>query len=151
MPHDSGKRVARIDRREVAALPAQWTDREKGYQLRVLLRERGIDPNRLYLVSYHPRHRCWLFTQQGPEPADLPPSPGKSDDVFYRQLAAELRHTARLACAVHGGQRVRYQLPDAAQEVSPADLAKLLGAPDAGHSPVRFTREGGWQAGPSVN
>jgi hypothetical protein len=150
MAHDTAKRVARIDRRELAALPMQWTDLEKGYQLRLLLRERGIDPNRLYFLTYHPRHHCWLFTQQGPEPGAVPLRPDQGDAAFYHQLAGELRRTARLACAAPGAAWVRYQLPDRPQELTPADLAIELGGWGE-YVPVRFTWEGGLQSGPSSN
>jgi hypothetical protein len=151
MSHDPGKRVARIDRREVAALPAQWTDLEKGHQLRLLLHERGIDANRLYLLTYHPPHRCWLFTQGGAEPALVAPAPGKGDDLFYRQLTADLGRTARVACATWGACRAYYQLPDVPYEITSADLVRQLGAPDDAQPAVRFTREGGWQTEPCSN
>jgi len=144
--------VARIDRREVAALPTQWTDLEKGLQLRLLLRERGIDPQRLYVLTYHPRHQSWLFTQRPQEPGTVPSATaGTSDDVFYRQLAVELRRTARLACASQGLGWFPYRLPEQPEAVTPADLARELSACGDTDPPVRFTREGGWRAAPSVN
>jgi hypothetical protein len=152
MPHEPGKRVARLDRREVASLPVQWTELEKGQQLRLLLWERGIDPNHLYWVTYHPPHKCWLFVQAGPEPATAAPSPSvKGEDVFYRQLVAELRRSARLACVTHGAYHVRYELPGPSVDVTPTDLAKQLGKLAKGHATVRFTSEGGWRAEPSRN
>jgi hypothetical protein len=152
MPHEAGKRVARLDRREVASLPVQWTELEKGQQLRLLLWERGIDPNRLYFLSYHPRHKCWLFVQGGAEPGTGAPAAAvKGDDTFYRQLVAELRRAARLACVTQGAYSIRYELPDPSVDVTPIDLAKQLGVLAEGHAAVRFTGEGGWRAEPSWN
>ena len=151
MEHEPVKRVARLDRWEVAALPTQWTDEEKGCQLRLLLRERGIDPNRLYFLNYHPRHHCWLFTQRCPEPEALVATAGKADDAFYRQLAGELRRTARLASVSQGTWWVPYRLPDAPEIVSPSELAMELSAAGEARASVRFNREGGWQSGPSAN
>jgi hypothetical protein len=150
MEHEPLKRVARLDRWEVAALPTQWTDEEKGQQLRLLLRERGIDPNRLYILTYHPRHHCWLFMQRCPE-SPVAAAVGKPDDVFYRQLAAELRRTARVASLSQGPWRVPYRLPDAPETLTPTELATELSAAGKLHSAVRFTREGGWHNGPSDN
>jgi len=152
MEHEPVKRVARIDRWEVAALPSQWTDQEKGLQLRLLLRERGIDPNRLFFLSYHPRHHCWLLTQRCPDPAVAESaSTAKGDDVFYRELTAELRRAARLACAHLGSWWFPYRLPEQPEPVTAAALTKELSGTGGSHAPVRFTREGGWQAGPSAN
>ena len=66
MPHEQGRHVARLDKHELTGMPAQWTEPERGRHLRRLLRDRGIDPDRLYFLSYHPRHRCWLFHQRPP-------------------------------------------------------------------------------------
>jgi hypothetical protein len=150
MENEPRQRLARIDRHEVAALPSEWTDLEKGRQLRYLLRERGIDPNRLYFLTYHPRHHCWLITQQAPETGGASVvTPGKSDDVFYRQLAVELRRTARLACASQGAWWLPYRVADQPEPITPSDLAHELSA--AGDPPmeIRFNCEGGW--GPSLN
>jgi hypothetical protein len=150
MEHDPVKRVARLDRWEVVALPTQWTDEDKGQQLRLLLRERGIDPNRLYLLTYHPRHHCWLFTQRCAEPGSVVTA-GKPDDVFYRQLAGELRRTARAATLSQGPWWAPYRLPDVPEAVTPAELAMELSATGEPNPAVRFTREGGWHTDPSAN
>jgi hypothetical protein len=106
----------------------------------------------LYYVTYHPRHHCWLFTQPNPEPGSVPQTPAvETDDVFYRHLAAELRRTARQASANQSVWWFPYRLPDPPQPVTPGDLAKEFSASGDLQSAVRFTREGGWQAGPSVN
>jgi hypothetical protein len=152
MEHEPVKRVARLDRWEVVALPTQWTDEEKGQQLRLLLRERGIDPNRLYFLTYHPRHHCWLFTQRCPESTAHSVKPAaKPDDIFYRQLTTELRRTARVASATQGTWWVPYRLPEVPEALTPSELATALSAAGDLHAAVRFTREGGWHTGPSEN
>jgi hypothetical protein len=152
MEHEPVTRVARLDRWEVAALPTQWTDEEKGQQLRLLLRERGIDPNRLYFLTYHPRHHCWLFTQRCPEPgAHGAMAAGKADDAFYRQLTTELRRTARVASATHGSWWTPYRLPEVPEILTPSELATELSAAGNIRPSLRFTPEGGWHTEPSDN
>src|SRR5438270_12832601 len=147
--HEQGRHVAQLDKHELTGMPAEWTEPERGRHLRRLLRDRGIDPDRLYLLSYHPRHRCWLFHQRPPQgPAAVG---GVGDGLFFTRLGAELRRTARLAWAAQHAGRTEPRaagLPGKALETTPSDLASLLGGASAGPS-VRFDAEGGWRTGPS--
>jgi len=46
--------VARINKHELAAMPASWSERERGQYLRVLLQLHGIDPDGIYRIEYYP-------------------------------------------------------------------------------------------------
>jgi hypothetical protein len=152
-------RVARIDRNELLDLPAPWTNQERGQYLRFLLRLKGIDPDRLYRLAYHPLPRCWLLTQEA-EP-DRPPAPAvaQAEEHFYLQAIAQFHWTARVACAALASQSTQfarfgcsYQLPPKPQEMSPDDLAKSLGGSGPVSKPAPFfTSEGGWRVPPSEN
>jgi hypothetical protein len=154
MRHEQATRVARIEKADLAGLPPQWTPRERGQYLRGLLRQKGVDPDQLYQVEYHPRHSCWLLIQQT-EPVDQPAAPAavppsQSDELFYVRVTDELRRTALAALGTrsvyfaHGAGR--YELPEKAEEISPAELMNQLGGPCAGDPPVRFDAEGRWRA-----
>ena len=51
--------VARLDKEELAGVATLRTNPERGRYLRHLLQTKGIDPRRLYAVTYHPSRRCW--------------------------------------------------------------------------------------------
>jgi hypothetical protein len=160
MVHQPTRRVVRLNKHELTEMPAPWSNRERGQYLRMLLRFKGIDPDRLYQVDYYPRRHCWLLTQETEANPTPPPSvstpPGPGDEVFYVQAQAELRRaasTAFAALAAHSRHFASfgcdYRLPPRPQEVTPADLVHQMGAPDQRDAAVRFDSEGGWQAGPS--
>jgi hypothetical protein len=153
MRNDSVSRVARLDKTELSGMPLHWTPRERGQFLRALFRQKGLDPDRLYQVEYHPRHGCWLLTQQF-ELAEQPaapaaPPPDQADELFYVRVTDEFRRTAQAAvgrgAAFLAGRAGRYELPEKAVELSPADLAILLGGPSTNDPPVRFDGEGRWR------
>jgi hypothetical protein len=153
MPGEPSQRVARIDKRELADLPSQWTGDERGQYLRLLLRRRGIDLNRFYRVQYYPHHTCWLVTQDiGPgQPAAGTPAT-QTDTALYARLVDEFRRTAVTAIARLSGQSPslsaqggRYELPPKPQELTPAELAKLIGGYPGDGASVRFDGEGGCQ------
>jgi hypothetical protein len=146
--------VARVEKADLAGMPPQWTPRERGRHLRGLLRQKGVDPDQLYQVEYHPRHACWLLIQQN-ERADQPAAPptgppGQSDELFYARAADEFRRAALAALgtrsAYFAGRSGRYELPEKAEEISPAELVNQLGGPSAGDPPVQFDAEGRWRA-----
>jgi hypothetical protein len=157
MPNESVQHVARIDKHELSEWPAEWSSRDRGQYLRLLLRLKGIDPERLYQTAYDPCRRCWVLTQLlEPAPGtsvDPPPSP--PDDAFFVQTLAVLRRTALSAFAALAAQSRhfacsgdrKYELPPKPEEVTPARLADLLGGPDAGGPAVSFDGEGGWRGG----
>jgi hypothetical protein len=155
MPNDAATRVARIDKAEWSGMPLHWTRQERGRFLRQLLRQKGVDPDRLYKVEYHPRHACWLLVQEaGPEEPSIPTTaapPSPADELFYLRAADEFRRTALLALGSRPGPfanlRGKYELPDKGEEISPADLAHVLGGRPATDPPVRFDAEGRWRAG----
>jgi hypothetical protein len=155
-------RVARIDKPDLYDLPSEWTDRERGQYLRLLLRLKGIDPDRFYRTAYYPLPRCWLLTQElagvEPGPTDAR-GPGQAEERYYLQAMAQFRWTARVACAALASQSMhfarfgcKYQLPPRPQEMTPADLAQSLGGPGPQGQPAPFfTSEGGWQTPLSDN
>lgn len=152
-------RVARVNRPEWIDLPAHWTSADRGQYLRLLLQLKGIDPNRLYRIAYHPQARCWLLTQE----AEPEPAPGRADtpairaEAFYRETLAQFRWVAHTACASLAARSLHfarfgceYQLPPQAEEITPADLARWLGGPSStGGAPADFNSEGGWHGDPS--
>jgi len=154
------RRLARLDKRELADIPLQWTKRERGQYLRRLLQFKGINPNSLYQVQYFPHRHCWLLTQEV-DPAPAPGSAGthpppQEDELFYLQALAEFRRTALAAFAAVAAQSPHfaqfgrpYQLPPEPQEMTPADLANLLGGSSEAGVPPRFDSEGGWRSAPS--
>jgi hypothetical protein len=159
MQYQAPPRVARINRQELASLPAHWTDRERGQYVRLLLGIQGIDCGRLYWVEYHPRHHCWLVTQPEPLTKAAPESgPLAKDDALCLQILTEFRRTARLAWAAlaarspelarHGG---KYELPDRPEELTPAGLVNQLGHSGPADAPVQFDAEGGWHEPTSPN
>jgi hypothetical protein len=154
MRSDRVSHVARLNKAELSGMPPQWTSRERGQYLRALFRQKGVDPDRLYQVEYHPRQACWLLIQRMElveQAATLTaPLSDQADELFYVRATDELRRTA-LAAVGRGstflaGPGGKYQLPEKAEEISPADLADLLGGPSAGDPPVRFDGEGRWRA-----
>jgi hypothetical protein len=78
-------------------------------------------------------------------PSSVRPS-AETDEAFFAQINVELRRTARSALA---SQRMlfgaKYELPPKTQEMTPTDLAQLLGDPSEDSPAVRFDGEGGWQ------
>jgi hypothetical protein len=135
-------------------MPASWTTGERGQHLRLMLRRKGIDPDRLFTMEYYPQRGCWLLTQAA-EPAKSPESTRGAaalrPEAFYAQTAAELRRTAVVAFAALASQSPhvallgrKYQLPPEPQLLTPADLVDLIGG-DARHAAARFDSEGGWQ------
>ena len=64
MRSERPRRTARLEKQELAEIPSHWSKEEQGHYLWRLLRERGIDPGRLYTVEYYPYHQCWLLTQE---------------------------------------------------------------------------------------
>jgi hypothetical protein len=150
------RRVARLDKHELADMPSAWTNQDRGRFLRLLLRQKGIDPDRLFTVEYYPHRTCWLLTQHAGLTAGTPARP--SDAAFYEQTALEFRRTARSAFAVQAARSLhfashgcQYQLPAKPQEMTPSALADLLGGGGGTPPSVRFTSEGGWQTPPSDN
>jgi hypothetical protein len=152
-------RVVRIDRPEMTDVPAPWTDQQRGQYLRRLLRLKGIDPDRFFRVAYYPLPRCWLVTQEAPPAPGGTAAPARSDEVFYRETIDQFRWPAHAACkalAAHSPHFARfgrkYELPPRPEEMTPADLASLLGgAPPAKGPPLAFNSEGGWRGEPSEN
>lgn len=158
MANGPGLCVARIDRDELSGLPA-GTPSDRGGYLRRLLRGRGIDPDHLFRLEYHPRQRCWLATQDGEaaaRPRHSPDRPAaKVNEQFYWQTMAELARTARAACAAlaarssqfaHHGRD--YSLPEKPQELTPAQLRELLDLGGATSPDVQFDSQGGWRPAP---
>jgi hypothetical protein len=157
MASERPSRVARIDRHELTGLPADWSDRERGLYLRLLLQGKGIDAARLFRVEYHPRRRCWLVTQLPGPARQPPPGAGPDDGSFYVQAMTLFRRaglaawSALAAASPYFARCGRpYEPGGAGPVLTPAGLVKLLGGP-GGVSPVRFTGEGGWLAGSSGN
>ncbi len=153
--------MARIDRNDLANLPPQSTNAQRGRLLRVLLQQRGIDVRRLYQLAYFPHRRCWLLTQEAlPEGecvSAAAPGPGKEDEAFYLQTLDDLRRTQRTALAGHVGHAFYhayqgpYELPEKPREMSTADLAELLGDAGGGAERIRFDGEGRWLKEPRRN
>jgi hypothetical protein len=158
MPSESIQRVVRIDKGDLAELPAEWSDQERGRHLRRLFRLRGIEPHRLFRVEYYPHHQCWLLIQEDMPGASPAAAPRQPDGLFYRQVMAELRRAALTAFASHAARSMHfashgssYQLPPKPQELTPGTLMDLLGGPSKEQEGVHFTNEGGWQIKPSEN
>jgi hypothetical protein len=153
-------RVARVDKRELADMPASWTNCQRGRHLRALLRLKGIDPNRLYTVEYYPYRSCWVLIQMlEPRLAMTTLAvPAQEAEAFYLQAISEFRRAARLAFAAAAARSRHfavfgcpYELPAKIQEITPADLRELIGSAGEEKASVRFNDEGGWQTEPSAN
>ena len=159
MVSESITRVARLDKRELADMPASWSDCERGWHLRALLRLKGIDPHRLYSVEYYPYRSCWVLSQVSPSLATAASAaPAQEAEAFYLQAITEFRRTARLAFAAAAARSRHfavfgcpYQLPLKSQEITPAELRNLIGDAGQAKGGVRFNDEGGWQTEPSAN
>jgi hypothetical protein len=161
--NDQLRRVARINKRHLSALPADWTQAERGRYLRLLFRVKGIDPDRLFHIEYFPQRRCWLLLQPAaglpdPAPVDVAAPASRTDEAFYLQTAGALRRAAIAAFAAfaaHSSHFARagaaYQLPAQPQELTSAHLKDLCGHSTPDSMPIRFTAEGGWLSGPSEN
>ena len=158
MPNERVRRLARLEKRELSEIPAYWSKEERGRYLWHLLRDRGIDPSLLYALEYFPYRRCWLLTQETEAGCRLAPLgealPHEKAVLFYAQISTELRRTALAAFASVAVRSVHfarfgceYQLPPKPQETSPSELAQALGGTSGQGARVRFTSEGGWQAG----
>src|SRR5262245_19432430 len=126
--------VARIDKCELAEMPAAWDNRQRGRYLRLLMRRRGIDPGRLYTVEYYPYRSCWVVTQNAASAPEGAAPAAKADESFYVQVTGEFCRTARTAFAAAAARSQHfaafgcaYQLPQKAQEMAPAELRKLIG------------------------
>jgi hypothetical protein len=154
--------VARVNKHELATMPASWSEWERGQYLRFLFQLHGIDPDGIYRIEYYPYAQCWVVTQVGrPDelPARAPASRIKqTDEEFYKQVMTQFRHTARAAFAAAAASSTHfasfgcaYQLPPKAQELTVADLAKQLASAGLKQPAVRFNSEGGWQSRPSHN
>jgi|GEM_PF-5095577 len=156
MPEHS-RHIARIDKTELAEMPAAWSPRERGQFLRMVLSFRGINPHALFQVEYYPYRSCWLLLQEHAE--DRPAAPFvQADEAFYAQTMMEFRRAARSAFAAATARSLHfashgcaYQLPPKPQEATTFDLAKQLGGEPAADSAIHFTAEGGWQSAPSEN
>jgi hypothetical protein len=157
MPERS-RHIARIDKTELAEMPAAWSSRERGHFLRMLLCFRGIDPHALFRVEYYPHRCCWLLLQEQ-RAEERPAAPFlQADEAFYLQTMTEFRRAARSAFAAASARSLHfashgcaYQLPPKPQEATTFDLAKQLGGKVAVDSAIHFTAEGGWQRAPSEN
>jgi hypothetical protein len=156
MLNELTRRLARLEKRELSEIPSQWLKEERGRYLWRLLRNKGVDPGRLFTVEYFPYRQCWLLTQEiehGPHQRPIAPAPaGQAGLLFYNQVSTELRRTALAAFAAAAARSVHfarfgcnYQLPPKPQETTPADLVRLLGGPAAEEARIRFTSEGGWK------
>lgn len=148
--------MARLEKRELTEMPSHWSKEERGQYLWRLLRDKGVDPGRLYSVEYFPYRQCWLLTQESESRAPARPIGGalssEAGRDFYSQVSTELRRTALAAFAVAAARSTHfasfgcpYQLPPKPQETTPADLVRALGGPNDQGLRVRFTSEGGWQ------
>jgi hypothetical protein len=155
MENEAPRRVARIDRAELAVLGGDTPLPERGRRLWRLLRGKGIDPGRLYHVEYYPVHHCWLVTQDEGPPAERTPQPltEKADLLFFVQVMTELQYVARSACramAAHSMHFARFgrkfQPPEPAKELPLADLVEQLGGPGDDTASVRFDSEGRWRS-----
>jgi hypothetical protein len=144
MEQEVTPRLARLNRQDLDDMPGHWSDRERGQYLRLLLRLKGIDPGRLYTVSYFPHRSCWLLTQTVAPAEPMAAVRDKPDDLFYHEAIAEFRRTACLALARHPRSAGSYELPPQPHPLTPTELAELLGGADDLPT-VRFDGEGGWQ------
>jgi hypothetical protein len=147
------RRTARLEKRELAAMPSHWSKEDQGRYLWRLLREKGLNPGRLYTVEYFPYHQCWLLTQEADSRPIAVALPKEGARLFFTQVSTELQRTARAAFAALAARSehfarfgCKYQLPPKPQETTPADLTRSLGGPADEDSHVQFTSEGGWQA-----
>jgi hypothetical protein len=154
MDQEPTRRIARLDKQELADMPSHWTDLERGQYLSLLLHLKGIDCRRLYWVEYHPRHQCWVVSQQPEADGTYASEPAFFDhaaDQLCLQTLVEFRRTARLAWAAlaarspefarHGSD---YQLPEKPEELTPGELLSLLSDSDVEPPPAEFDGEGGW-------
>jgi hypothetical protein len=151
------RRLARIDRAELAGPGPDAPLPERGRHLRRLLQGKGIDPDRLYHVEYYPGHHCWLVTQEEAPPRRRPARPAdeKADTLFFVQVMTELQGTARHAVrawAAHSMHFARFgrkfELPGPARELPLSELVDLLGGPGDDTASVRFDSEGRWHDEP---
>jgi hypothetical protein len=162
MRNERIRRLARLEKRELAEIPSHWSKEEQGQYLWRLLQDKGVDPSLLYTVEYFPSRRCWLLTQEcesgaHPRPVAAVP-PHEAGQSFYTQVSTELQRTALAAFAAHTARSVhfahfgrKYELPPKPQETTLADLVRSLGGPVDEQARIRFTSEGGWQAEPPEN
>src|SRR5438874_13803462 len=106
------QRLARLEKRELAEIPSHWSKADQGEYLWRLLRDKGIDPGRLYTVEYFPYRQCWLLTQdieQGPQPRPIAIAPrGEAGLLVYTHVTTALRRTALAAIAVAAGRSVHF-------------------------------------------
>jgi hypothetical protein len=153
------RHTARIDRQEMVEIRALPTYPERGRFLWHLLRNKGLDPQRLYTTEYHPHRHCWLLTQMTgdaiPAASEGPLSDPQAER-FYLQAATEFHRTALAAFAAVAAYSshfarfgCKYQLPTEPEVLTPADLVNLLGGSGSASSPARFSPEGGWRSGSS--
>jgi hypothetical protein len=156
MRNEKTRRTVRLEKRELSEIPSQWSKEEQGQYLWRLLRDKGVDPGRLYTVEYFPYRQCWLLSQEcepGLPMGHLATVPrGEASQLFYTQVSTELRRTALAAFAAAATRSAhfasfgcKYQLPAKPQETTPADLVRSLGGATEEDVRVRFTSEGGWQ------
>jgi hypothetical protein len=159
MLNELSRRMARLERRELTEIPSHWSKEERGRYLWRLLRNKGVDPSRLFTAEYFPYRQCWLLTQEiehGPQQRAIAPAPpGEASLLFYTQVSTELRRTALAAFAAAAARSphfarfgCKYQLPPKPQETTAAELACLLGEPADQDGHIRFTSEGGWRIAP---
>src|SRR5438874_11997564 len=105
------QRLARLEKRELAEIPSHWSKADQGEYLWRLLRDKGVDPSRLYTVEYFPHRQCWLLTQEleaGTPPRPITPAPGEAGLQFYTQVSTELRRTALAAVAAVAGRSAHF-------------------------------------------
>ena len=159
MPNERSRRLARLEKRELAEMPSHWSKEERGQYLWRLLGSKGIDPSLLYTVEYFPYRQCWLLTQESESAMQRRPivntPPREAGRMFYTQVSTELQRTALAAFAAAAARSLhfarfgcKYQLPAKPQETTVAELVRSLGGPSNDPDNVRFTSEGGWQLAP---
>src|SRR5262249_60679855 len=106
------RRLARLEKRELAAIPSNCSKEEQGQHLWRLLRDKGIDPGQLYTVEYFPHRQCWLLTQETESGRRLQPiapaPPRDAGRLFYTQVSTELRRTALAAFAVAAARSLHF-------------------------------------------
>src|SRR5438132_3832527 len=104
MRNERNQRTARLEKRELSEMPSHWSKEEQGQYLWRLLRDKGIDPGRLYTVEYFPYRQCWLLTQEcgvGQARVSFVAAPrGEAGRLFHTQVSTELRRTALAAFSV---------------------------------------------------
>jgi hypothetical protein len=156
MCQEISRRMARLEKRELSEVPSHWSTEERGRYLWRLLRNKGIDPGRLFTVEYFPHRHCWLLTQaieREPHPRPIAPAPpARTGLLFYTQISTEFRAKALAAFAAAASRSAhfarfgcQYQLPPKPQETTAEDLIRLLGGPTLPTTDIRFTSEGGWR------